>query len=584
MTRIDRAVVLGLSAAFVLVSAAVVWSSSPAGIALETGSPSPSTAEASLGPADGTYREGVIGRPTFASPFGARSQADRDVVALVFAGLVRLAPDETVEPDLASSWTVDPTGRTYTFRLRPDATWQDGQPVTADDVVFTIQALQDPQYTGPGEMSWAEVAVRAVDAHTVEFTLTHALGGFLAALTQPIAPAHLLRDVPPARLADDPFGRQPIGAGPFEVQSLSVDEAILVRRSGTGGGSASPSPDASASSFPDASTSVPMPSPGSGGHPIDRIELHFYDTAAALVAAFRAGSLDAADGLPTRDAGALAALPGTRLVVQRLTTVSAIALNLRPSHREWRDARARRALLEAIDRDRIVTDVLGGLAERADGLLPPGSAMNDPTKTPRVAFSTAAAAKDLSAAGWKKVAGAWRAPGGKAPYRLELVAPDAASNPTAGLIAQAVAADWRAFGLTVNVTLLPAATFVDQRLTSGTFAAALVDLAIGHDPDLYPLLASSQVLAGRSNITGYQDKSLDARLVAARQAVAPAARRAAYGALETALAASLPLLPLVVQDDPLVLGPRVVGEAPRLLADRSERFDDVLTWRLANGR
>ena len=98
------------------------------------------------------------------------------------------------------------------------------------------------------------------------------------------------------------------------------------------------------------------------------------------------------------------------------------------------------------------------------------------------------------------------------------------------------------------------------------------------------LLASSQVLSGRSNVTGYQDSALDRKLVAARQAVDPTARRAAYGAVEAALATSLPLLPLVVRDDPLVLGPRALGEVPRLLADRSERFDDVLTWRLANGR
>ncbi len=571
MTRIDRAIVLALSAAFVLVSAAVVWSSGANGTGgpIDSGSPSAPGAVASAVPDDGTYREGVISRPAAVSPFGASSQADRDLVALVFAGLVRLAPDETVEPDLASSWTVDPSGRIYTFNLRPDATWQDGEPVTAADVVFTIHALQDPRYTGPGASSWAEVTVAAIDPHTVRFSLAHALGGFLTAFTQPIAPAHLLAGVPAEGLADDPFGLAPVGAGPFELQSLTVDEAILVRPPGAEAPVSSPSSSAS---------------PASSGRPIDRIELHFFDTPSALAAAFRTGTLDAADGLPAADATALGATPGARLDVQRLTTVSSIALNLRPNHPEWHDPRARRGLLEAIDRDGIVSQVLLGLAERADSLLPPGSAMNDPTKSPPIAFNPAAAAKDLGAAGWTKVAGAWRAPRGKAPYGLELIAPDATSNPTAGLIAQAVAADWRAFGLTVSVSLLPAATFVDQRLDAAAFNVALVDLAIGHDPDLYPLLASSQVLSGRSNVTGYQDSALDRKLVAARQAVDPTARRAAYGAVEAALATSLPLLPLVVRDDPLVLGPRVLGEVPRLLADRSERFDDVLTWRLANGR
>ena len=123
------------------------------------------------------YREGVIGHPVSISPLTARSQADRDLVALIFSGLVRNGPSGTIVPDLADTWSVDATGKTWTFHLRDDATWQDGTPVTAEDVVFTIKTLQDPDYMGPAAGSWSEVDVRAEGERTVTFTLRRPSAG-----------------------------------------------------------------------------------------------------------------------------------------------------------------------------------------------------------------------------------------------------------------------------------------------------------------------------------------------------------------------------------------------------------------------
>ena len=99
------------------------------------------------------YVEGVLGRATNASPFGARSAADRALVSLLFRGLVKLGPGSSIVGDLAVSWEVDGSGSTWTFHLRPDQRWQDGEPITADDVAFTIGVLSDPSYTGPGAES-----------------------------------------------------------------------------------------------------------------------------------------------------------------------------------------------------------------------------------------------------------------------------------------------------------------------------------------------------------------------------------------------------------------------------------------------
>ena len=168
----------------------------------------------------GRTAKGVLGRPVSVSPLSARTQADRDLVALVYAGLVRNGPSGSLVPDLAERWTVDSTGAVWTFYLRDDARWHDGEPVTAEDVAFTIGVLQDPKYTGPGAGSWNEVTVATQGTLTVVFTLKTPLGGFLQAATQPIAPAHILAGIPvgpaarpavrpPAHRVGSVRGRQP---------------------------------------------------------------------------------------------------------------------------------------------------------------------------------------------------------------------------------------------------------------------------------------------------------------------------------------------------------------------------------------
>ncbi len=222
MTRTDSFVV-GTLVVLLAVIAGLVSAPSllPATASVATPQPTPGIVTAR------PYREGVLGHPVAVSPFGAKTQADRDLVALVFSGLVRNGPNGTLVPDLADHWSVDATGSVWTFQLRDDARWHDGEPVTSDDVAYTIHVLQDPAYDGPAAGSWNEVSVKTEGPQTIVFSLRTPLGGFLQAATQPIAPAHLLADIPVAQLATTPFGRQPVGSGPFAVASLDEQHAEL---------------------------------------------------------------------------------------------------------------------------------------------------------------------------------------------------------------------------------------------------------------------------------------------------------------------------------------------------------------------
>ena len=147
MTRTDTVIVGTLIALLAVLAALISVPAIQLASAPSTATASPSAA--SPGFEVRPYVEGVVGAPSSVSPLTAKTQADRDLVALLFAGLVRNGPGGTLVPDLAERWSVDASGKTWTVDLREDARWHDGTPVTPDDVIFTIETLQDPAYTGP---------------------------------------------------------------------------------------------------------------------------------------------------------------------------------------------------------------------------------------------------------------------------------------------------------------------------------------------------------------------------------------------------------------------------------------------------
>ncbi len=578
MNRRDRAVVAVLILVLVVLAGALALPRQVA--APPTEDPTPAATQ----PPRVVFREGVVGTATSVTPVTARTRPERALVGLVFSGLVRLGPGTTYQPDLAASWTVDETGKVWTFTLRDDAVWHDGVPITADDVVFTVNALKSPEATGAGAGAWADVTVEAVDDRTVRLTLGTPIGGVLAAATQPLLPAHLLIDIPFADLATSDFARLPVGSGPFAVTDMNDERATLVPASGV----VSPEPEepsASTDPFPSGdslATPLPQATPGRPTPYLDEMEMRFYPDEAALASALASGEVDAASGLSAATMGSLGSEPGLDRHVYPTTTLTTALLNLRPSHKELRDAKVRTALLAALDRDTLVADVLGGNAHRADTLVPPTSWAYDAASAGKVDYDRKAAAKALQAAGWSKKSGQWVAPGAKKAYVLEVLTVPAPANPRLAAVAENVRDQWSAFGFAAKLVEVRGMDLV-ARLRAGDFTAAVVDIAGGLEPDLYPLLATSQVRAAGTNLAGFQDTTLDPLLEAARKPGTPEERAVAWTALLTGLAERRPILPLAWNDE-VMLARGLDGVTTRLIADTGDRYWDVLAWRLAADR
>jgi peptide/nickel transport system substrate-binding protein len=267
------------------------------------------------------------------------------------------------------------------------------------------------------------------------------------------------------------------------------------------------------------------------------------------------------------------------------TTLAAILPNLHPDHPGFGDPRVRAALFQVLDRDRVVSDAFGGLAVRADGLIPPSSPLFAGSVTPRVKRDLSAAAKALRDVGWVEHKDGWHiSESAPDPQTLELLVPTQAADPTLFAVGSQVAADWRALGFAVDVLERDPAVLAADHLRTGDFDLAVVEVAIGHDPDLYPILASSQTRTGGANVVGLQDPALDALLVAARAPGDEAERIKAYAGLQKRLAGGTYLLPIAWPEVVVVTSNRLAGPVVHEVADGSERFGDVLTWRLADDR
>lgn len=332
----------------------------------------------------GTYIEGVVGQPQFLNPVLCTfNDPDRDICALVFNGLVKFDEHGAAQSDLAAGWKIsednDNYGLIYTFNLRSDVTWQDGQPFTADDVIFTIKLLQDPFFPGRPDIGalWRSVEAVKVNNYTVQITLQEPYAPFLDYAAIGILPAHILDGVSAGELLDHPFNRQPIGTGPFAVKEFANEPGKPQR------------------------IVLETNTRYFGRQPfINEVEFKYYATSAEAFAAYRAGEVQGISPITRADLDLVRATPSLNLFTAPISGLTMIFLNNDdPDSPFFQEEDVRKALLLALDRQAIIDSTLSGQAQVADSPFQPNSWAYDPN-TPTVTQDLLQARRLLDRSGW----------------------------------------------------------------------------------------------------------------------------------------------------------------------------------------
>lgn len=495
----------------------------------------------------GTFVEAVAGRPQYVNPLLAQfNDVDRDLVALIFAGLTKVGSGGRVEPDLAESWDVSADGKTYTFTLRADRKFHNGQPVSADDVLFTIALLQDPAFPGLPDVAaqWQGISVKKQDERTVVFTLPEPYGPFLEQASLGILSSQQLAGIPAAKLTQVPFNGLPVGAGPFKVSQLNVQQIVL-----------QPDPN-----YPGPQTYL------------ESLVVKFYPTSRATLLAVQAGEATGARAVPAEELPRLRQDAHLALLSAPLEG-RATVLFLNNRRAPFDTPAVRRAVALAVDRQALIGQALGGQGQPASAPICPLSwgytAGDQSGQDPKQAATL------LEEAGWLDTNGDGLRERGDEPLAVTLATSD---SPEQQAVATYLTAQMSRLGFRVELQSQTWEELRDAHLATHDFDAALADVWLpNYDPDVLALWHSSQATSGL-NLSGWQNSTGDALLEQGRQSWQQSARVQAYAAFQKLFADEMPAVFLYYHTYTYVLRTDVQGVSLQPLLDPSERFRGFANW------
>ncbi|MET7402620.1 ABC transporter substrate-binding protein [Dactylosporangium sp. NPDC005572] len=466
-----------------------------------------------------------------------------DGASLIFDGLVARDAGNQLVPALARELpSVSADGRTVTAKLRDGVVFHDGTPFTAADVVFTYQAVLDPKVdsTLRSDLDMLDT-VTAPDPSTVVFTLKYAYAPFLQRLALGIVPAKALQEQD-INKAD--FNRRPIGTGPYQVDSWTAGDRLVLR--------------ANERYF--------------GGKPANqRVVVAFVPDDNVRAQRARAGEFDAVELAPKLAAG-FDSVNGFR--VERVSSADYRGVMLPMGNPVTGDVAVRKALNVGVDRAAMVDGILGGAGEPAFGPIPPSSPFADPAIAGKSGADQAAATALLDAAGWVPGGDGIRVKGGqRAAFTIMYPATDSLRKE----LALAVTADAKKLGIQVTPEGLTWDAITPRMKTD----ALVMGWGTPYDPDFisYKLFGSKFAGEAYFNPGFYNSAETDKALQDGRDHADTAARKDAYSRFQRQLAADVPWVFLTYLKHTYVVRDTVRGVQPRVEAHEHD-VANSLWWNL----
>jgi len=478
-------------------------------------------------------RAGLYAEPQSLSLLGKHDRSSGIVARLVTDSLVQYDARLDLQPMLATSWEISPDGRTVTFELRDGVRWHDGAPVTARDVVFTVEKSREPATEAKSFLAGFQdlVRVEALDDLTVRAEYSKSYADFMEAWTVPIIPEHLAGREP--ELLKSEFARHPVGCGPFRFVRYEPGQEIVFEANDDYWGGKPAIEGVTLQVIPDERTAYQA---------LLRGDLHLLSVPPDIWAEAEA----------SRDADRLG-----RLLFYRLT-VWYIAWNQDGSHEAFTDPRVRRAMLLALDREPFAEKVLGGLGKAASTTYHPDSVWADPGIVP-LPYDPEEASRLLDEAGWQDPDGDGIRERRGRPLELTLLTP-ASRQEISGRIAAWVQQSLAEIGVRMEIETLEFGAFLERR-RSGQFDAVMASLTFTPIPDQYELYHTSATEDG-FNFFSFSDPEVDRLLELGRQSFDRAEREAVYRDLQRRLEELQPMSCLFHFASPVLHDSRLRGLQP----------------------
>ena len=450
----------------------------------------------------GEIREGVIGTPRFINPLLQFSDTDKDLTALVYSGLMRREPNGSLTADLAESYEISKDNLSYTVTLKENIFFHDKEPVTADDVIFTIERVKDNLIKSPKKINWDGVTVLKLDERRVEFNLKQPYASFLDNLTLGIMPYHVWKDISRDQWNFSNLNIEAVGSGPYKISEIKKKSGIPRSYELT--------------AFKNYVDGKPF---------VRKITFKFYDNEDGLVKALLADKVDQISSISPENALRLESA-GYHVETAVLPRIFGLFFNQNQAPL-FTDKAVIKAIGEAINKERIIEEVLRGYGISVDSPLPSSLieyASFKASDKKLEAGSIEEANKTLDEAGWKigedgirekdkitkieaKLAKSKTAPK-KEVSRLEFSI-STSDIPELKRAAEMIQEDLAKIGAKVELRVFETGALNQNVIQPRKYDALFFGQVINHESDLFAFWHSSQRSDPGLNIALYTNAKVD---------------------------------------------------------------------------
>jgi peptide/nickel transport system substrate-binding protein len=502
----------------------------------------------------GSYSEGLLGQPTYINPLLADMEPDISLTNLVFSGLYKYNTNGQLVPDLADGLPqISDDQKQYTISLKRGVKWQNGKTLTADDIIFTIQLLQDPNYKSPLWPLWQATTVSKLSDYSVKFTTKDISGPFVQNLTLPILPKSVWGNVDAQNFLLSKSNLEAIGSGPYAIKQIKklpsgkIEEIDMQANAGY----------------------------YAGQPKIDELKFKFYNSGDDILNAFHSREIQGFGYVPLgSNLFVDENQPGVQVLAVPLPQYQMVFFNL--NNKILSGVAVRQALSLAADKQKIINDVFGGRA-----VLPvsPWLGQGQPAATSSADLSQARTLLDND--GWKINPATGIRTKQNQTLQFTISTNDSLVNSKA---AQELADQWKALNITVNLNVLPSKQLSDTLIKPRTFDVLLFPQKFGADPDPFPFWHSSQIKDPGFNLTGLADATVDSLIINTRTTTDPAARQQDYQKFNALIMSKYPVIFLDQTEFIYALDSSIKNAGTNALYDPSQRFSNISNWYIETKR
>lgn len=495
----------------------------------------------------GIYSHGVIGTIEKINPLFVQDGAENVANKLIYSGLVRTISATNCVPDLAESWRVSTDGKTYNFKLRQNIKWHDGEIFNADDVVYTIGLIENPDTRTSLSQIWRGVTVDKVNDYEVKFTLPNPFPEFLDVANQPILPKHLLGEIDPKNIKVAEFNTKPVGTGPYifvRFDQVGTQTEIVLE---------------SNDNF-----AIHRPY-------IDQLRLILYDDNESLYKGLARRQINGAAEIPIDKLAETNKLANLDLTENYLPQYEVLNFNYKNEILANKDIR--RAFAAAVNRTEIISQTFSGNAREISVPILPGRSGYDP-KAKGIDFNTTIANDALEKAGWLKGDDGIRRKEGKVlKFRFVYI-----KDPEINKVAEILKQQFRVIGVDLELTPADMNLINANYIRPRNFDMLLIGQNVGIDEDLYSFWHSSQATDPGLNLTGFSDPKVDKLLEQVRKSSDEKYRSDRFSQVQVVLIEEQPAVFLYSPLHISVLGKEIHGAKQTRISQPSDMLNNIYDW------